>query len=89
VCKALGIAQPASAARSLDTDEKSTVQITHGASAGSTNATVVSESGLYAIIMQSRKPEAKRFRKWVTSEVLPSIRKTGGMLAAFCCRPDS
>ena len=39
--------------------------------------TIVRESGLYNLIFQSRKPEAKAFRKWVTSEVLPSIRKTG------------
>ena len=38
----------------------------------------VSESGLYSLIFTSRKPEAKRFRKWIASEVLPSIRKTGG-----------
>lgn len=38
---------------------------------------IINESGLYALILRSRKPEAKRFRKWVTSEVLPSIRKTG------------
>lgn len=39
--------------------------------------TIVSESGLYSLILQSRKPEAKAFKKWVTSEVLPSIRKYG------------
>ncbi|GHV48319.1 hypothetical protein FACS1894204_12520 [Synergistales bacterium] len=42
--------------------------------------TVISESGLYALIMRSNKPEARKFRKWVTSEVLPSIRKHGGYL---------
>ena len=52
---------------------------------------VISESGLYALILRSRKPEAKRFRKWVTSEVLPSIRKTGAYSAnpnqtIACCR---
>ncbi len=40
---------------------------------------MVNESGMYALIMGSRKPEAKKFRKWVTSEVLPTIRKTGGV----------
>lgn len=39
---------------------------------------MISESGLYSLILSSRKPEAKRFKKWVTAEVLPSIRKTGG-----------
>ena len=38
---------------------------------------IVNESGLYSLVFQSRKPEAKKFRKWVTSEVLPSIRKYG------------
>lgn len=42
----------------------------------------VNEDGLYDVILDSRKPEAKKFRKWVTSEVLPSIRKTGGYIAA-------
>ena len=41
------------------------------------NATFVNEDGLYDVILDSRKPEAKRFRKWITSEVIPSIRKTG------------
>lgn len=44
---------------------------------GMGNSRVVSESGLYTLIMRSRKPEAQRFRKWVTGEVLPAIRKTG------------
>lgn len=51
-------------------------------SSGVQEMTVVNEDGLYDIIMDSRKPEAKRFRKWVTSEVLPSIRKDGGYIAA-------
>lgn len=38
---------------------------------------VISESGLYTLVIRSNKPEGKKFRKWVTSEVLPSIRKTG------------
>jgi prophage antirepressor-like protein len=41
---------------------------------------IISESGLYSVILRSDKPEARRFRKWVTSEVLPSIRKTGGYI---------
>lgn len=44
--------------------------------------TFVNEDGLYDVILDSRKPEAKVFRKWVTSEVLPSIRKSGGYIAA-------
>ena len=44
------------------------------------NANFVNEDGLYDVILDSRKPEAKKFRKWITSEVLPTIRKTGGYL---------
>lgn len=61
--------------RRLDEDEKGLHLIqTPG---GNQQMTVVNESGLYALILKSRKPEAKKFRKWVTSEVLPAIRKTG------------
>jgi prophage antirepressor-like protein len=61
--------------RRLDDDEKGLRKMqTLG---GIQSLSVISESGLYALIVRSNKPEAKRFRKWVTSEVLPSIRKTG------------
>lgn len=46
----------------------------------STSATIINEDGLYDVILDSRKPEAKKFRKWITSEVIPSIRKTGGYM---------
>lgn len=64
----------------LDDDQKASLQ---GDSFGGlrANTTVISESGLYELIFRSSKPEAKRFRKWVTSEVLPQIRKTGGYVA--------
>jgi len=61
--------------RNLDDDEKDTHSVrTPG---GNQEMTVINESGLYSAILKSRKPEAKAFQKWVTSEVLPSIRKTG------------
>ena len=75
VCEALTIAQTASAMRQLDDDEKG-VHSTHTLG-GPQEVTIINESGLYSLILTSRKPEAKRFKKWVTSEVLPSIRKTG------------
>lgn len=62
-------------ARSLDDDERGT-QIVRTPS-GDQEMLVINESGLYSAILKSRKPEAKRFKKWVTSEVLPAIRKTG------------
>ena len=76
VCDILSIVNSRDAVSALDDDEKNTVGISDG-KRGNPNMSIVSESGLYALIMRGNKPEAKKFRKWVTSEVLPSIRKTG------------
>lgn len=76
VCKKLGIGNTSDAASRLDEDEKGVAAIdTPG---GRQQLRIINESGLYSIILRSTKPEAKRFKKWITSEVLPSIRKTGG-----------
>ena len=76
VAKVLGYRNPSDAARLLDDDEKGTHNLrTLG---GEQKVIIVNESGLYALVLKSRKPEAKPFRRWVTSEVLPTIRKTGG-----------
>lgn len=75
VCARLGIGNAAQATARLDTDEKGI--ITNDTLGGSQRLRVVNESGLYSLIMTSRKPQAKRFKKWVTSQVLPEIRKTG------------
>ncbi len=72
VCDALDIKNVTQAVNRLDDDERSMFNIGRQ---GETN--VINESGLYSLILGSRKPEAKRFKKWVTSEVLPAIRKTG------------
>jgi prophage antirepressor-like protein len=77
VCKALGISNHKDALSRLDDDERKGVGITDPLG-GTQVATFVCESGLYNLIFQSRKPEARAFRKWVTSEVLPTIRRTGG-----------
>ena len=75
MCDCLGIANSRDAVSRLDDDEKGVGKAdTLG---GGQDMTMISESGLYALIMRSNKPEAKPFRKWVTSEVLPTIRKTG------------
>ena len=75
VCAILELSNPSMVASRLDEDEKGISQTyTLG---GMQNMTIISESGLYAVILRSDKPQAKPFRKWVTSEVLPSIRKTG------------
>ncbi|MDO4704736.1 MAG: Bro-N domain-containing protein [Comamonadaceae bacterium] len=80
VCTALGYANPRDAvAKHLDHDERSTVANSYGqAGNGAQQFTIINESGLYALVLRSRKPQARRFAKWVTGEVLPSIRKTGG-----------
>lgn len=76
VCQVLGISNHKDAVSRLDDDERKGVGITDPLGIMQT-ANAVSESGLYSLIFQSRKPEAKKFRKWVTGEVLPSIRKKG------------
>lgn len=79
VCKALGIKNSRMVSNALDADEKDvSLADTLG---GRQNATIINESGLYTVILRSDKPEAKPFRKWVTSEVLPSIRKHGAYLS--------
>ncbi len=80
VCQVLEIENNRKATSRLDDDEKGvTISNTPG---GNQEMTTVNESGLYTLIFRSRKASAKRFRKWVTSEVLPSIRKTGKYKAA-------
>ncbi len=75
ICAALEIGNTTMALVRLDDDEKGVSSIdTLG---GAQHMATVNESGLYSLILGSRKPEAKRFKKWVTAEVLPAIRKTG------------
>ena len=76
VCRELEIANSRDAASRLDDDEKDVV--TADTLGGAQKMTIVSESALYSLIFRSRVPGAKRFKKWVTKEVLPAIRKTGG-----------
>lgn len=75
VCAALDISNTSDAVSSLDDDQKGIA--TTDTLGGAQKTAIVSESGLYELIFKSRKPEAKRFRKWITSEVIPQIRKTG------------
>lgn len=92
VCGILSIGNVADVYARLDTDEKGVGQIdTLG---GRQNMSIINESGLYNVILRSDKPEAKPFRKWVTSEVLPSIRKHGAYmtqekLQEVLCNPDA
>ena len=79
VCDCLGIKNPSDAISNLLSDEKSSLVLTEGTSPKGGNPTfsIISESGLYTLIMRSRKKEAVDFQRWVTREVLPSIRKHG------------
>jgi len=76
VCAVLGIKNHKMTAQRLDGDEVSLTDLTDNLGRVQKTA-VISESGLYAVILRSDKPNAKSFRKWVTSEILPSIRKHG------------
>ena len=79
VCEALEVKDTSMAVSRLDDDEKGTNTV--GTPSGEQEMLIINESGLYSLILTSRKAEAKRFKKWVTSEVLPSIRKTGQYIA--------
>lgn len=80
VCDVLGLSTPARVAERLDSDEVSQAHLIDSVGR-SQEMTIISESGLYNVILRSDKPEAKPFRKWVTAVVLPSIRKNGGYIA--------
>ena len=75
VCEALELSDVSMSVAKLDDDEKLVQKLF--VSGQNRDMIIVNESGLYTLIMRSNKPEAKRFRKWVTSEVLPSINRTG------------
>lgn len=76
VCDVLELSNPTVVANRLEDDEVTKFNL--GGLSGETN--IITESGLYAVILRSDKPNAKEFRKWVTSEVLPAIRKNGAYL---------
>ena len=76
VCRALEIVNSRDATDRLDDDEKNTVVLNDG-TPGNPNRTIVNEPGFYTLVMGSRKPEAMAFKRWVTHEVLPALRKTG------------
>lgn len=63
-------------ARHVDNDDKNTV-VNHDGNRGNPNITIINESGLYSLVLSSKLPTAKAFKRWITSEVIPSIRKTG------------
>ena len=91
VCHALDIGNPSDALNRLDDDERTLVSI-EGASNGKP-VNGVNEPGLYSLVLGSRKPEAKAFKRWITHKVIPAIRKTGSyrnhFLSLRFCREAS
>ncbi|PKU96198.1 phage antirepressor [Bifidobacterium pseudolongum] len=79
VCDVLELTNVGEALRALDDDEKNTIRISDGI-AGNPYKATISESGFYKLVLRSRKPVAKEFQRWVTREVLPSIRKHGAYM---------
>lgn len=78
MCDVLKLGSPHKVAERLDEDEKGRNLIpTLG---GPQEMTIINEMGLYSVILRSDKPEAKEFKRWITHEVLPTIRKTGGYI---------
>lgn len=81
VCKALGLEQVSRVMDRLDDDEKGLLKVTHPQSKDKTlEMNGVNEPGLYHLVLCSNKPEAKAFKRWITHEVVPAIRKHGGYL---------
>lgn len=81
VAEALGYSNPRDALdRHVDNEDKAAVGINDGSQ--SKNMTIINESGLYSLVLSSKLPGAKKFKRWVTSEVLPSIRKHGAYMTS-------
>ena len=93
VCQVLELAEPHRVAARIDEDERTQMTVTDSMGRQQ-ETTIINESGLYNVILRSDKPQAKPFRKWVTGEVLPSIRKHGAYmtpetLKAAILNPDT
>jgi prophage antirepressor-like protein len=84
VCKVLGLTNPSVSVQSLDDDERAKFNLGRQG-----DTWIINEPGLYSLILRSRKPEAKAFKRWVTHEVLPEIRKTGSYSAKLAFDPRS
>ena len=78
VAQALGYSDPSSAvSKNVDPEDKTTLLLEQDGSHYKSKTTIINESGLYSLVLASKLPSARRFRRWVTSVVLPSIRSTG------------
>lgn len=83
ICKCLDIQNPSMAMKQLDDDERAKFNLGRQG-----EANFVNEAGFYTLVLRSRKPEAKMFRRWVTHEVLPAIRRDGGYMVAREDEPE-
>lgn len=83
VCKVLELSNPSMIANRLDDDEKQHLEFNPNfdLGLGHNGATIISEPGLYKVVLRSNKPKAEPFMRWITHEVVPSIRKHGGYIA--------
>lgn len=89
VCRALELSNTTLFVKRLDEDEKSITLISNEGIRGNPNMTIVSEPGLYALVLGSRKPEARAFKHWIMHEVIPSIRKSSGYIAGQSTMSDA
>lgn len=87
LCRVLDLSNPSMVADRLDTDALSTAEVIDSMGRDQ-SARIVSEPGMYAVVFMSRKPEAAAFRRWITNEVLPSIRRTGSYGVSELTRRD-
>jgi prophage antirepressor-like protein len=88
VCRVLELGNPSQAITRLEDDEKANTLISNEGVRGNPNMTIINEPGLYTLVLGSRKPEAKTFKRWITHEVIPAIRKTGVYSAPGAERAD-
>lgn len=80
VCNILGLGNVGQALIGLDDDEKTNISSNDVGQSGGRDPFIISESGLYSLVLRSRKPEARAFKRWVTHEVIPAVRRHGGYL---------
>lgn len=90
ICRVLGLKNVTQATSRLFDDETQVIDLSalyFNKGVGNNDLRIVSEFGLYALVLGSRKPEARKFQRWITKEVLPAIRKTGCYFVEFqrCC----
>lgn len=77
VCAVLELTAPHMVAKRIDQADRNTISVWSAANNRNYDTTVVNESGLYDVVLDSRKPQARTFRRWITSEVVPALRATG------------